>query len=57
MPLPAVHIAFDIGRRADDPDEHGVPGQNRGAARGDGDEAGEDPVAQRACCGTQGWDG
>ena len=36
-----------IHEAADDPDEHGVPGQHCGAARGDGDEAGEDPVAQR----------
>mmetsp|Transcript_26222 Transcript_26222/g.66554 ORF Transcript_26222/g.66554 Transcript_26222/m.66554 type:complete len:470 (-) Transcript_26222:119-1528(-) len=36
-----------IHEAADDPDEHGVPGQHGGAARGDGDEAGEDPVAQR----------
>ena len=36
-----------IHEAADDPDEHCVPGQHGGAARGDGDEAGEDPVAQR----------
>ena len=39
-------VVIDIGRLADAPDEHGVPGQHRGAPRGDGDEAGEDAVTQ-----------
>ena len=41
-------VVIDIGRPTDAPDEHGVPGQHRSAPRGDGDEAGEDPIAQRA---------
>ena len=47
-------VAFDIGRPADAPDEHGVPGQHRGATRSDGDQTGKDAVAQRAWYGNTG---
>ena len=47
-------VAFDIGRPADAPNEHGVPGQHRGATRSDGDQTGKDAVAQRAWYGNTG---
>lgn len=54
QPRPAIQTAWLAVRcyrhrkATDAPDEHGVPGQHRSAPRGDGDEAGQDPIAQRA---------
>mmetsp|Transcript_30655 Transcript_30655/g.69831 ORF Transcript_30655/g.69831 Transcript_30655/m.69831 type:complete len:433 (-) Transcript_30655:170-1468(-) len=42
------HRAALVDQPADEPDQHSLPALHEGAARGDGDEAGQDAVAEAA---------